>query len=320
MTDVIASVAVATVRAPLPVTIRFGPWVMKHREFALCRIRTRWARGVRLRLHARRAARRDRATQHRADVRRPTIDDPAELHWRRHGATTQFSPSGSVCARCRLSTSPSGTWPRVRPGSRSRPSSAASAVPMPVTAIIGYPPSLTPAEVAARSRPTRGWLAPLQAADRATPDETRARLRAARSAMGADCWLGMDCNWVFKPAHDAIDFAASIKDVGSAGWRTLSRPGTRGWSPRSASAARSRRDGRRAGRLLPPRVDPGPRRGRRRAHRRDDLRRHHAAARHDRADRGARHPVRAAHVRARPLAGLRRPRLVRRPDRVGRSR
>ena len=40
MADQIESVAVVTVRAPLPVTISFGPWVMKHREFILCRIRT----------------------------------------------------------------------------------------------------------------------------------------------------------------------------------------------------------------------------------------------------------------------------------------
>src|SRR3954453_2458090 len=38
--DTIATISVVTVRAPLPVTISFGPWVMKHREFALCRLRT----------------------------------------------------------------------------------------------------------------------------------------------------------------------------------------------------------------------------------------------------------------------------------------
>ena len=40
MADTIASIGVVTVRSPLPVTISFGPWVMKHREFALCRLRT----------------------------------------------------------------------------------------------------------------------------------------------------------------------------------------------------------------------------------------------------------------------------------------
>jgi L-alanine-DL-glutamate epimerase-like enolase superfamily enzyme len=35
--------------------------------------------------------------------------------------------------------------------------------------------------------------------------------------MGADCWLGMDCNWVFKTADDAVEFAASIGDV-ALGW------------------------------------------------------------------------------------------------------
>ena len=40
MADRIESVAVVTVRAPLPTTIRFGQWVMTHREFILCRLRT----------------------------------------------------------------------------------------------------------------------------------------------------------------------------------------------------------------------------------------------------------------------------------------
>jgi L-alanine-DL-glutamate epimerase-like enolase superfamily enzyme len=35
--------------------------------------------------------------------------------------------------------------------------------------------------------------------------------------MGPDCWLGMDCNWVFKSAADAIDFAKSIANL-ELGW------------------------------------------------------------------------------------------------------
>ena len=29
--------------------------------------------------------------------------------------------------------------------------------------------------------------------------------------MGPDCWLGMDCNWVFKTAQEAIEFAKTIR-------------------------------------------------------------------------------------------------------------
>ena len=70
---------------------------------------------------------------------------------------------------------------------------------MPATAIIGYPPTLTPDEVAKQVETLleAGWRRFKQPIA-ATPDETRARLRAARAAMGPDCWLGMDCNWVFK--------------------------------------------------------------------------------------------------------------------------
>src|SRR5437870_1666432 len=114
MADRIETVAVVTVRAPLPVTIRFGPWVMEHREFALCRVRTEEGAGQ--------------------------VEALLEAGWRR-------------------------------------------------------------------------FKQPIAA----TPEETRARLRAARAAMGPDCWLGMDCNWVFKSAGDAVDFARSIEDV-DLGW------------------------------------------------------------------------------------------------------
>src|SRR5438874_12515804 len=38
-TETIAELRVATVRAALPEPIHFGDWVMKHREFALVRVR-----------------------------------------------------------------------------------------------------------------------------------------------------------------------------------------------------------------------------------------------------------------------------------------
>lgn len=57
----------------------------------------------------------------------------------------------------------------------------------------------------------------------ATPEDT---LRAACEAMGPDCWLGMDCNWVFKSSAEAIEFAHTIGDVGL-GWMGGHRPAWR---------------------------------------------------------------------------------------------
>ena len=38
--DLIRDVRVATILAPLPTPVVFGSWVMRHREFALCAVRS----------------------------------------------------------------------------------------------------------------------------------------------------------------------------------------------------------------------------------------------------------------------------------------
>jgi len=219
MTDVIASVAVATVRSPLPVTIRFGPWVMEHREFALCRVQTRDGLEGFSFVYTRDAplaslVRRNIAPMY---VGR-SVNDPAELHWQAAWSNNAILPSG-IGLRA-LSLVDLAAWDlAARAAGQSISAFLGGARPaMPVTAIIGYPPTLTPAQVASQVDEllAAGWRRFKQPIA-ATPEATRARLRAARSAMGADCWLGMDCNWVFKTARDAIEFAASIKDVGL-GW------------------------------------------------------------------------------------------------------
>lgn len=219
MADVIESVSVVTVRAPLPQTIRFGPWVMEHREFILCRLRTAEGREGFGFVYTRDAplaavVRRNIAPLYVGQE----YDDPAALHWQAAWSNNAILPSG-IGLRA-LSLVDLAAWDLA---ARAEGKSITAYLggprrPMPVTAIIGYPPTLTAEQVAAQVQEYRaaGWRRFKQPIA-ATPEETRARLRAARAAMGNDCWLGMDCNWVFKTAQEAIEFAKSIEDV-DLGW------------------------------------------------------------------------------------------------------
>jgi L-alanine-DL-glutamate epimerase-like enolase superfamily enzyme len=227
MADTIASVGVVTVQAPLPVTISFGPWVMKHREFALCRLRTEAGLEGFAFVYTRDGpiaaiVRRNIAPMY---VGRE-YGDPAELHWGAAWSNNAILPSG-IGLRA-LSLVDLAAWDlaaRVA-GQSITAYLGGERRPMPVTAIIGYPPTLTPDEVSAQCEALleAGWRRFKQPIA-ATPEETRARLRAARATIGPDCWLGMDCNWVFKNAPDAIEFARSIEDLGLGWFEDVVPPG-----------------------------------------------------------------------------------------------
>ena len=219
MTDLIERVSVATVRAPLPVTIRFGPWVMEHREFILCGVRTRDGLEGFSFVYTRDAplaavVRRNIAPMYVGQ----SYSDPAQLHWQAAWSNNAILPAG-IGLRA-LSLVDLATWDLAARAAGQSISAflGGPRPPMPVTAIIGYPPTLTPSQVADQVDELRdaGWRRFKQPIA-ATLDETRNRLRAARSAMGSECWLGLDCNWVFKTADEAIEFAASIEDLGL-GW------------------------------------------------------------------------------------------------------
>jgi L-alanine-DL-glutamate epimerase-like enolase superfamily enzyme len=89
--------------------------------------------------------------------------------------------------------------------------------PMPVTGIVGYPPSIGRAETALQVRELweKGWrrfklpIAP-------THDATVERLRAAREE-APQAWLGVDANMVFRTAQDAIDFGRRLDGL-DLGW------------------------------------------------------------------------------------------------------
>jgi L-alanine-DL-glutamate epimerase-like enolase superfamily enzyme len=217
--ECIRSVEVATIRAPLPVEIHFGPWVMRHREFALCRMEAESGRvGVAF------VYTRDGPI---AEIVRRLIaphyvgrelDDPESLHWDAAWSNNAVLAAGIGLRALSLVDLAAWDMAGKAAGVSVGRLLGGEPAPMPVTAIIGYPPTLTPDEVTAQVRQlhSEGWRRFKQPIA-GTLDETRARLRAARDAMGPDCWLGMDCNWVFKKAADAIDFARTIVDV-DLGW------------------------------------------------------------------------------------------------------
>jgi L-alanine-DL-glutamate epimerase-like enolase superfamily enzyme len=212
MADTITAVDVATIKSPLPMTIRFGPWVMGHREFALCRLRTEaglegfgfvYTRDGPIAAIVRRNIRPMLVGQ--------PYDDPAALHWQAAWSNNAILPAG-VGLRA-LSLADLATWDLAARAARKSITQylGGERRPMLVTAIIGYPPTLTPVEVTQQVETLMeaGWRRFKQPIA-ATPEETRARLRAARDAMGPDCWLGMDCNWVFKSAAEGGEVAKSI--------------------------------------------------------------------------------------------------------------
>jgi L-alanine-DL-glutamate epimerase-like enolase superfamily enzyme len=215
----ITAVGVMTVRSLLPVTINFGPWVMEHREFALCRIEADDGQVGTAFVYTRDGplaafVRQNIAHQY---VGQP-YQDPAALHWRAAFSNNAVLASGLGLRA--LSLVDLATWDlAARAYGRSIAAYLGGELrPLPATAIIGYPPQLTPDEVGEQvaALHAAGWRRFKQPIA-GTLDATRARLWAAREAMGPDCWLGMDCNWVFRSAAEAIDFARSIEDV-NLGW------------------------------------------------------------------------------------------------------
>jgi L-alanine-DL-glutamate epimerase-like enolase superfamily enzyme len=219
VTDLIAAVEIVTVRAPLATPIHFGEWVMEHREFALCRIETEEGLVGTAFAYTRdgplaACVRRNVAPLYRGQP----YDDPAPLHWRAAWSNNAVLASGLGLRA--LSVVDLATWDLAAKLS-GQPMAAhlgGEARPMPATAVIGFPPSISPEEVAEQvtTLHAAGWRRFKQPIA-GTHDLTRARLTAAREAMGDDCWLGMDCNWVFKSAEDAIALFRTIEDL-DLGW------------------------------------------------------------------------------------------------------
>jgi L-alanine-DL-glutamate epimerase-like enolase superfamily enzyme len=208
MPDRIVSIGVVTVRAALPEVIRFGDWVMRHREFALVRLVAESGvegYGFTLTREGPVAAAIRQAIAHHY-VGAP-YDDPERLFLR-----TQWSNLASLSAGTglrALSIVDLAVWDLK---ARAAGVSIARLLggeprPLPATAIVGYPPAIGADAVAAQVHELRqaGWQR-FKIPITVDPDAAYARTRAAAEAGGEDAWLGMDAAWIFRDVDAAVGF------------------------------------------------------------------------------------------------------------------
>ena len=216
--DTITRVRVATILHRLAVPIVFGTWVMRHREFALVRIDSESGQrgfaycltrdGPIAAIVARTIAPRY--------VGSPVDDPPARFHdalWANNAVHASGIGMRALSlvdiAAWDLAAKVAGQGIVQHLGGRPRA--------MPVTGIVGYPPSISPQATVDQIAGLwdQGWrrfklpIAP-------TPDETIARLQAAREAF-PDAWLGVDNNFYSKTAEDAIAFGRRLEPL-RLGW------------------------------------------------------------------------------------------------------
>jgi L-alanine-DL-glutamate epimerase-like enolase superfamily enzyme len=216
--DRIVSVRAATILCRLAVPIEFGTWVMRHREFALVRIQAESG----LFGHAYCLTRDGpvAAIVHRTIAPQyvgEPVDDPERLFFKALWTNNAVHAAGigmralSVvdCAAWDLAARAAGQNIKAYLGGGPRR--------MPVTGIVGYPPSISPEETVAQIAGlwAQGWrrfklpIAP-------TRELSLARLRAAREAF-PDAWLGIDANFLHKTAEDAIAFGRQLDGL-RIGW------------------------------------------------------------------------------------------------------
>lgn len=228
--DRIASVSVAVIQGQLPAPVVFGDWIMRQREFAVVRLRSRkgldgWAFTLT----------RDGAVaeQIRKSLAPVYIDQPVgdqerlfNVAWRRSLA----SHAAGVGLRA-LSLLDLAAWDlAAKAADRSIAGYlGGSNRRMPATAIIGYPPALMGPEETGRQVAglyDRGWRR-FKAPVAATPALTAGRLRAAR-ASAPDAWLGMDAAWIYDDVDSAVALLEEISDVRLAWFEDVFPPGDAG--------------------------------------------------------------------------------------------
>jgi L-alanine-DL-glutamate epimerase-like enolase superfamily enzyme len=216
--DRIEAVRAATILHRLEVPIEFGSWVMGHREFFLVRIDAEsglsgFAYGLTRDGPLAPIVERTIAPQYVGEV----VDEPERLFFKALWSNNAVHAAGigmralSVVdiAAWDLAAKAAGHSITAHLGGERRR--------MPVTGIVGYPPSIGPAETVAQiaSLWSAGWrrfklpIAP-------TPERSLARLRAAREAF-PDAWLGIDANFLHKTAADAIAFGRRLEEL-DIGW------------------------------------------------------------------------------------------------------
>lgn len=215
--ETVESVKIATILAPLPEPVRFGNWVMRHREFALCAVRSTAGQigyGI---CYTRdgpvaEIVRRVIAPRYVGEAVRPL-----EL-FRAAAASNNAILASGVGLRA-LSMVDIATWDlAAKMESQSIESYLGGEPrPLPATAIIGYPPTMSPEDIGQQVERLRqaGWNRFKQPIA-ATTELTMERLRAAREA-APDSWLGIDLNWVCRSVDDVVKLSRAFREF-DLGW------------------------------------------------------------------------------------------------------
>jgi L-alanine-DL-glutamate epimerase-like enolase superfamily enzyme len=223
----IAAVEVMTIAAQLPAPVIFGDWVMHSREFALVRVRPVTGPSGYAYTLTRDGAVAEQIRKTIAAIYVGTSIEERErtftLAWRRSLA----SHAAGIGLRA-LSIVDLACWDlAAKLAERSIADLLGGRnLPMPATAIIGYPPgTMDPQETGAQTAElyAAGWRR-FKAPTGGAADRSAARLRAARAA-APDAWLGMDAAWVYDDVATAADFVNSIPDVGLGWFEDVFPPG-----------------------------------------------------------------------------------------------
>jgi L-alanine-DL-glutamate epimerase-like enolase superfamily enzyme len=221
--ETISELHIATVRAALPAPVVFGDWVMRHREFAVVRVRADSGLegfGFTLTREGPVAAAIRQAISHhyvgktfasRADIETAFYTcQGSNLAGLSGGIGLRGLSIVDLAVHDLLARSAGISIARFLGG---EPRS------MPATAIIGYPPGEMPPDAVreqVRGLREAGWTRfkiPI-----ALPLEYgRDRLLATREEAGADAWVGMDAAWIFRAVDDALVFLESVREA-RLGW------------------------------------------------------------------------------------------------------
>jgi L-alanine-DL-glutamate epimerase-like enolase superfamily enzyme len=220
MTDVdrIIRVRVATILHVLEVPIVFGSWIMRHREFALVRMDaesglTGFAYCLTRDGPLASLIERTIAPVY---VGREVADPDGAFHAALWANNAVHAAGLGMRA---LSVVDLAAWDLAAKAAGQDIATylGGERVRMPVTGIVGYPPSISAAATVDQIAGlwAAGWrrfklpIAP-------TPDASIDRLRAAREAF-PDAWLGIDNNFYSKTASDAIEFGRRLDGL-RLGW------------------------------------------------------------------------------------------------------
>jgi L-alanine-DL-glutamate epimerase-like enolase superfamily enzyme len=217
-TERIVRVRAATILHELEVPIVFGTWIMRHREFFLVRVDSEsglsgFAYGLTRDGPLAAIVERTIAPQYEGEP----LADPEALFYKALWSNNAVHAAGvgmralSVvdCAAWDLAAKAAGQNITAYLGGRRER--------MPVTGIVGYPPSIGPDATVEQIRVLwdQGWRR-FKLPIGPSRDESIARLRAAREAY-PDAWLGIDANFLHKTAADAIEFGRRLDGL-DIGW------------------------------------------------------------------------------------------------------